>query len=263
MRNPFLLLLPFILLALQFTSCITTRDTNYLQAPKDIIPAYKDSIPYHDYRLKEGDKLFIQVYSTDDKTNALFNGGSGNMGQQMMSGGGSGENMDLYTSIVRPNGTVLLPLIGEVALEGKTLREAKVVLEESIKPILPVNSVDIRIMGKFFSILGAGKSGRFAIPKDKINLYQALAMAGDFGFYANRSKVRIIRETKEGTKIKVFDARSIDIMHSEFYYIEPNDVIYIEPLIAQFFGVTTFWTAVSTVMTTFSFGLFVFNVFHF
>lgn len=260
MRNPSLQLLLFILLALQLTSCITTRDTNYLQAPQSVIPAYKDSIRYHDYHLKEGDRLFIQVYSTDDKTNALFNGGTGNMGQQMMTGGGGGENMDLYTNLIRPNGAVLLPLVGEVQVEGKTLREAKVILEESIKPILPINSVDIRIMGKYFSILGAGKSGRFVIPKDKINLYQALAMAGDFGFYANRSKVRIIRETKEGTKIKVFDARSIDIMHSEFYYIEPNDVIYIEPLVSQFFGVTTFWTAVSTVMTTFSFGLFVYNI---
>ena len=52
-------------------------------------------------------------------------------------------------------------------------------------------------------------------------------MAGDAGTYADRSKVRIIRETENGTIVKMFDLRSRNIVHSEFYYIEPNDVIYI------------------------------------
>ena len=259
MRNPFIQLL-ILLLAIQMSSCITTKETSYLQKPKDVIPAYKDSVPYKDYRLKEGDKLMVQVYSTDDKTNALFNGGAVGGGMQQLMSGGGGEGMDLYSNTIQSNGTIVLPLVGEVFVEGLTLREAKYALEEAVKPILAINSVDVRLLGKFFSIIGAGKSGRFPIMKDKINIFQAVALAGDFGFYADRNKVRIIRETKNGTIIKVFDVRSVDIMHSEFYYIEPNDVIYIEPLYAQFFGITTFWNGVSTVMTTFSFGLFVFNL---
>lgn len=248
----------FILsLAFQLTSCITTHHINYLQPPKNFIPAYKDTVSYSDYRLRVGDKLYIQVYSTDDKTNALFNGNRNNSMQMMSnSGSGSGEMMDLYTNLIHSNGTIKLPLVGDIYIKGLTLREAKVVIEDAIRPILKLNSVDIRMMGQYFSIIGAGKSGRFPIIREKVNIFQALAMAGDVGYYADRSKIKILRVSADGgTQIKVFDIRSVDIIHSEFYYIEPNDVIFLQPLKEQFFGVSTFWTAVSTIITTYSFGV--------
>ncbi|HEY5592722.1 MAG TPA: polysaccharide biosynthesis/export family protein [Paludibacter sp.] len=260
MRRPVIQLLFILMLTLQFTSCITTHDTNYMQSTKNFIPAYKDTVLYQEYRLRSGDKLFIQVYSLDEKTNALFNGTT-NAGMQMMSTGGSGEGNDLYTYTIDTNGTIQLPTVGAVLVQGKTLRETKVALEEAIKPILKINSVDVRMMGRFFSIVGSGKSGRFAFPREKVNIFQALAMAGDFGFYTDRSKFRILRETENGTQIKVFDVRSVDIIHSEFYYLEPNDVIFLQPMKAQFFGVSTFWTAVSTLVTTYSFGYIIYKSF--
>lgn len=254
----------FILsLAFQLTSCITTHHINYLQPTKNFIPAYKDTVSYTDYRLRVGDKLYIQVYSTDEKTNALFNGNR-NSSMQMMSGSSSssGEMMDLYTNLIHSNGTIKLPLVGEVYVQGLSLREAKGAIEEAIKPILTLNSVDVRIMGQYFSIIGAGKSGRFPITREKVNIFQAIAMAGDVGFYADRSKIKILRETENGgTQIKVFDIRSVDIIHSEYYYIEPNDVLFLQPLKEQFFGVSTFWTAISTIITTYSFGVIIYKSF--
>jgi polysaccharide export outer membrane protein len=250
----------FILLTLQLTSCITTHQINYLQPPKKFIPAYKDTFSYQDYRLKEGDRLFIQVYSMDEKTNTLFNG-SGNSGSQMASGSGSSENLDLYTYLVLPNGKIEIPIIGEVPLKGKTLREAKGILENAIRPVLKINSVDVRMVGRTFSIIGSGKSGRFPFPREKVNIYQALALAGDFGFYADRSKIRILRVKGNVNQIKTFDARSIDIINSEFYYLEPDDVIFLQPMKEQFFGVSTFWMAVSTIVTSFSFGVLIYKSF--
>ncbi|MEI8086107.1 MAG: polysaccharide biosynthesis/export family protein [Paludibacter sp.] len=257
MHRSIMKLLFILTLAFQLTSCITTRQINYLQPPKNFIPAYKDTVAYNDYRLRVGDKLYIQVYSTDDKTNALFNG-SRSSSMQMMSGSssGSGEMMDLYTNLIHPNGSIKLPLVGEVYVQGLTLREAKGAIEESIKPVLKLNSVDVRMMGQYFSIIGAGKSGRFPITREKVNIFQAIAMAGDFGFYADRSRIKILRENIDGSsQIKVFDIRSVDIIHSEYYYLEPDDVIFLQPMKEQFFGVSTFWTAVSTIITTFSFGV--------
>jgi len=260
MRKPLIQYMFFMMLAFVLTSCITSHKVNYLQKPKNIIPAYKDSISYQDYRLKEGDRLFVQVYSTDDKTNVLFNG-SGNTSAFMMSGSASGENLDLYTYTVLPDGNIQFPLIGDLLVKGKTIRETKEMLEIAIKPIIQLNSVDVRMVGRTFSIIGAGKSGRFPFPREKVNIYQALALAGDFGFYADLSKVRILRETENGKQIKVFDVRSVDIIHSEFYYLEPNDVIFIQPMKEQFFGVSTFWTAVSTLVTTYSFGFIIYKSF--
>lgn len=249
-----------IVLTLQLTSCITTHQINYLQSPKNFIPAYKDTFSYHDYRLKEGDRLFVQVYSTDDKTNILFNG-SGSSSSQMMAGSGSNENLDLYTYSIQTNGCIQFPIIGDVKVVGKTIRQTKELLESAIKPVLKVNSVDVRMVGRSFSIIGSGKSGRFPFPREKVNIYQALALAGDFGFYADRSKIRILRVTQKGNQIKTFDARSIDIINSEFYYLEPDDVIFLQPMKEQFFGVSTFWMAVSTLVTTFSFGILIYKSF--
>jgi polysaccharide export outer membrane protein len=197
----------------------------------------------------------------DEKTNVLFNG-TANVGMQMLSSNVSGEGSDLYTYIIDAQGMIQLPLVGPVLLKGKTIRESKKALEEAIKPILKINSVDVRMVGRYFSIIGSGKSGRFAFPREKVNIFQALALIGDFGFYTDRSKIRILRETENGTQIKTFDVRSADIIHSEFYYLEPNDVIFLQPMKSEFFGVTTFWTAVSTLVTTYSFGVIIFKTFN-
>jgi len=260
MQKTLVQLILFIVLILQLTSCITTHQINYLQPTKNFIPAYKDTFSYKDYRLKEGDRLFVQVYSLDEKTNVLFNG-SGSSSSQMMSGSGSNENLDLYTYPVLPNGCIEFPIIGEVTVKGKTIRETKVILENAIKPVLKINSVDVRMIGRSFSIIGSGKSGRFSFPREKVNIYQALALAGDFGVYADRSRIRILRVTEKGNLIKTFDARSIDIINSEFYYLEPDDVIFLQPMKEQFFGVSTFWVAVSTIVTTYSFGVIIYKTF--
>jgi polysaccharide export outer membrane protein len=93
-----------------------------------------------------------------------------------------------------------------------------------------------------------------------VTIYEALAMAGDIGDFGDRSKVRIIRESEGQTKVKVFDVRSADIVNSEFYYIEPNDVIYIQRIKGQSFGINSAATTVSVVATTLAFGGFVYGL---
>ena len=97
------------------------------------------------------------------------------------------------------------------------------------------------------------------MPREKINIFQALAMAGDVGMYGDRSRIRILRETDNGTIIKSFDVRSADIIHSEYFYIEPNDVIYIQTLNEQFFSITNLPSLFSTVISTFSFGVLIYD----
>ncbi len=260
MPKPYIQLLFVIALTLQLTSCITTHQLNYLQPTKNFIPAYKDTFSYRDYRLKEGDRLFVQVYSMDDKTNVLFNG-SGNSSSQMLTGSGSNDNMDLYTYTVQSNGSIQFPVIGEIKVVGYTIREAKTIVENAIKPMLKVSSVDVRMVGRSFSIIGSGKSGRFPFPREKVNIFQAIALAGDFGTFVDRSKIRILRVNGKGNQIKSFDIRSKDIINSEFYYLEPDDVIFLQPMSEQFFGVSTLWMAVSTIVTSYSFGVILFKIF--
>lgn len=237
-----------VLSVMLLSSCVTSKTINYLQKPGFDIPSYKDSISFSDYKLRIGDRVLVRVYSTDDATNAMFG-----YSAQMMSG--AGATQELYTYLVEKNGSIQFPMVGEVPVAGKTLREATVVLEKSLEPIIKFSSAEMRVVNRSFSVIGNGNSAYIGMPQEKINIFKALAMAGDVGIYDDRSRVRILRETDHGTIIKMFDLRSADILHSEFYYIEPNDVIYIQPLNEQFFRINNLATLISTVVGTFSFGL--------
>ncbi len=239
------------------SSCVTSKTINYLQKPGFNIPAYKDSISFTDYRLRIGDRIFVKIFSTDDMTNALFNAGmGGNTGTMMM---GSGAGSDLYTYLVEESGSIAFPMIGDVAVVGKTVREATIILENAIEPLFKFSSVELRVLNRSFSVIGNGNSAFVTMPQEKINIFKALALAGDVGIFDDRSRVRVLRETENGVQIKMFDLRSIDLLHSEYFYIEPNDVIYIQPLNEQFFRITTLPALISTVVSTFSFGILIYD----
>jgi len=183
--------------------------------------------------------------------------GGGGMGGSGSMGGGS--FMDLYTYLVMDDGTISFPMIGKVFIDGLSVREATMKLEKEIEPYYKFSTVEIKIVQRYFSVLGGGSVGYYAIPREKINIFQALAMAGNIDVFGDRSKVRIIRENKEGTEIKTFDVRSKDIIHSEFFYVEPNDVIYIQTVDEQFYSVTSLTGLFTTILTTVSFGTIIYQ----
>lgn len=254
----YLRLLVLLMIGIQFTSCITARRVNYLQEPNNIIPAYSDSLSYEDYRLRIGDKIYVRVYSTHDETNALFNGGSQQSSFMLQ---GNSSYADLYSYTVQPNGNIIFPMIGEVQMLGLTVREASRHLESAIAPLYEFSNVELRVIGRYFSVIGGGNTGYYPILREKINIFQALAMAGDVGLFGDRSRIRIIRETDNGTVIRQFDLRSADLIHSEYYFVEPNDVIYIQTLDEQFFSILNLPGLFATTISTFSFGVFLYNIF--
>lgn len=248
----------FSLILTVLSSCITSKKVNYLQEPSNRIPAYEEDVGYEDYRLRVGDKLFVRLYSTQEEINSMFNGPYNRLLSSQQSMGG--PQMDLYAYTVLPNGNADFPMVGEIPVLGLTIREATYALEKELEEHITFGSVEIRVLNRYFSIVGAGSTGHYPIIREKINIFQALALAGDANIYADRGKVRIIRETDEGTIIKMFDLRTKTIINSEFFYIEPNDVIYIQRLDEQFFSVINLPSLISTTMATISFGTFLYTI---
>lgn len=257
MRNTLLIFFVVLLFSGVFTSCITSKKINYMQTPGGSIPAYRDTVLFEDYKLKPEDYLYIKVYSIDDNISEVLNGVSRNDRMNYISV--DGVQSDLLTYKIKPNGCIDFPMVGEIYLMDKSIREANLEIENRLSSLLTSCSVETRIVRRYFSIISDSKSGRYSISKEKMNIFEALALAGDIGIYSDRSKVRIIREERNETTIKMFDLRSKDIIHSEYYYIEPNDVIYIQTLNEQFFSVTSFPSAVATVLTTYSFGALIYK----
>lgn len=256
-------LLTFVFGVACLSSCVTSRKVNYWQEPDKQIPSYKDTLSYEDYQLRKGDRLYICVYSIDDKITKLFNPESGNLRHYIRNN--NTGTVDLYTYVVNEEGNILFPTLGSVPVLDKTTREVKHLLEEllasQIKSVAGMQpfSVDVQVVQRYFSVIGANSSGRFAIPKEKVTIFEALAMAGDIADFGDRSAVKIVRETGDSTVVKTFDVRSKDIVNSEFYYVEPNDVIYIRRIKGQSFGINSAAATVSVVATTLSFGVFIYS----
>lgn len=239
------------------SSCITSRRLNYLQDPGMTIAEYKDTVNFVDYRLHIGDKLNINVISTDQETNQLFSGRTlQNIFIMKMD-----AYSDLFTYTILSDGSIDFPMVGSINIAGKTIREATEIIEVAIRPLFKFSTVEVRMLNRVFSVIGGESSGFYQIVKEKINIFEALALAGDIDDFGDRSKVRIIRETLTGTEVKTFDLRSKDILHSEFFYVQPNDVIYVQTLNEQFFSIVSLPSLISTGISTISFGAFIYNLF--
>jgi polysaccharide export outer membrane protein len=263
LRKLILLLLPLLM-----ASCVTSRKVNLMQdAGLKGIPVYADTLSYEDYRVRTGDRLYVYVYSIDERVSSMFNAsGNGINSSQIRQGNNMGGSYDLYTYLVYEDGTIDYPMVGRIEVRGKTTREVKNDLEHKLMEYvqdqtdLKLLSVEVNIVRRSFSVISDHGSGTFTLDKEKVTIFEALAMAGDIGDFGDRSKVRIIREIEGQTQVKVFDVRSKDIVNSEFYYIEPNDVIYIQRIKGQSFGINSVTTGISVAATTLAFGGFVYGL---
>ena len=257
-----------LILPLLLASCVTSRRVNLMQEPGQRgIPSYADTLTYEDYQVRVGDRLYVYVYSIDERVSKMFNPtGTGINSSQIRQSSSAGGSYDLYTYLVLEDGTIDFPMVGRVPARGMTTREIKHVLEQELSTYVSgygdyqMLSVEVNIVRRSFSVISDKGSVTFTIPKEKVTIYEALAMAGDIGDFGDRSKVRIVRETEGETQVKMFDVRSKDIINSEFYYIEPNDVIYIQRIKGQSFGVNSVTTAISVAATTLAFGGFVYGL---
>jgi polysaccharide export outer membrane protein len=229
-----------------------------MQKPDFGISSYADTLSFTDYKLKAGDYLYVTVYSVDEMLPQILNGIPSGTNHNIQNIGTSPAS-DLITYLIDSEGNIDFPMVGKINLAGKTLRESVLIFEEKLSSRLTSCSVDVRIVRRYFSVVGEGKSGRFAINKEKMTIFEALALTGDLGAYSDRSKIQLIREINGKTEIMQFDLRSVEIINSEFYYIEPNDVIYVPTLKEEFFSVASFSTLLSVVLTTYSFGFWIYK----
>ncbi len=249
-------------------SCVTARKVNYMQEPDKHIPSYADTLSFEDYQLRIGDRIYVYVYSLDENIQKMYNAGGGAnsayMRQQMMNNNMYGSQ-ELYTYLVDEEGNITFPTIGKIYVQGKTTREVKFKLEEELSKLLKelpgynTISVEVHIVNRSFSIIGA-QSGRYPINKEKMTIFEALAMAGDLGEFNSRKEIKLVREKNGVTTIKTFDARTKDIVNSEYYYIEPNDIIYIRQIPGYSFGINHVTTVIGVTAATISFGVFIYSI---
>lgn len=145
-------------------------------------------------------------------------------------GGYSTGNAILNGYLIDANGNVSLPVLGEVKLAGLNRMEATEQIRTKLKSYLTNPIVQINIQNFKITVLGDVKNpGTFRIPNERITIIEAIGLAGDLNITGTRNNVMVIREMDGNRKEYRIDLTKKDILNSEVYYLQQNDVIYVEP----------------------------------
>ena len=219
----------FIFLLAVLSSCVPQKKIKYLQKQQE-----NDTTSLHankrtnEYKVQPNDNLYIRVFALDEKAYTFFNKQSGT---GYYSDYSTDAAIYLNSYSVSPEGAIDFPIVGKVDVKDLTVEQIKTILQQFLSEYLKEITVVVKIVNFKVTIVGeVSRPGEYSIYKDDMNLFEAIALAGDLGEFANRNKVAIIRATKGGSQVHYIDLTSDKILSSQFYYLQPNDIIYISPL---------------------------------
>lgn len=219
------------LITVMMSSCYSHRVIGYLQEPtkSNKLPVY-DSVPYEPYRIRVNDEIIYRLVTMDETYSKM-------LGANTMSSGQYANSYRVYS-----DGTVDLPFLKPLKLQGLTEVEAQDTLKAAFREIIPDADVKLALYNKYFSVVGDANAGQFYIYKEKLNIFQALAMTGDVMNSGDRRHIRIVRpkDFAQEPEVLEFDIRTNSIIDSKYYYVYPNDVIYVARTKNSFYTVQSY-----------------------
>lgn len=229
------------------SSCVPMKKIRYLQAdskdqPVQATYAQKDTAFY---RVQPGDDLYIRIGSLDEKYNTF-------------------EKSDAYNNYyteaaiylnsysVSDSGFVEFPLIGKVKVENLRVSQIRDTLQARVNQYVKNTVVIVKLSNFKISMLGEFKApGKYLVYQDKISIFEAIAMAGDMTTFAKKSEVMLVRQEDKGTKTYFVNLNDRSILSSDFYYLKPNDIVYVQPVKGKQFAFSEFpYVLILTTITT-------------
>jgi polysaccharide export outer membrane protein len=213
------------------SSCRSVKDVAYLQNSQYIDPSRSEYL--YDARIMPKDVLSITVSTVNPEAAAPFNlivrPTLQNTQSTITTTGGS-----LQTYLVDNKGCIEFPVLGTLEVGGLTKSLCEKMIHDKIMPYLNASEnpvVTVRMSNYKISVLGeVNRPGMFVVGNEKINILEALAQAGDLTIYGVRNNVKLIRENEKGKKeIHTLNLNDADIISSPYYYLQQNDIVYVEP----------------------------------
>jgi polysaccharide export outer membrane protein len=217
----------FITVILFFTSCASSRKQpiSYLDLSADTSGISKLNIV--DRVIQKGDLVNIIVYSDNPVATALYN-------QPLLNPNGSSEIPILNPVsgyLVDNSGNIQFQSLGLVYVEGLTKQQLSDSLSARLKIYLTNPYCTIRLLNYKITIMGEVlKPNAYNIPNERINILEAIGLAGDVTLYGRRDNVKVIREINGTRQIARLDLRRQDIFKSDYFYLQQNDVVIVDQL---------------------------------
>ncbi len=241
------------------TSCVPRRKMVYLQAAEDQVNDTSKVYGYQktDYRLQENDIIDVKIVSLVPEVNEMFNGSTTQSQQAAQAGVQSGGDLYYMTGYsINGEGVINLPVVGAVQVEGMTIAEAKLSIDKKVQQYFSKYYLTVKLGGLRYSALGEfNRPGKYVILQNQATIFEAIANAGDLNMVASRDDIKLIRQYPDGTRIHEINLLDQSIVSSPYYFIQPNDVIYVEPLKQKSYGLgvtgaQTLTTVISVVSTS-------------
>lgn len=250
-----IILLPLFLL----TSCISSKKTIYMQERDAMIKELAMSKQLPPYRVQVSDVLSVRVKALDQALVGMFNPIAAENNVEAT----SGDKLFFDGFLIDDHGDINMPTLGKMNVLNLTIDEIKEkiekkLLEDYFKKEANI-FVTVKLGGiKYVTFGEIGEPGTKIIYQERLNIFEAIANSGDIPILGNKKEVMILRPYPGGYKIHELDLTDRSILESPFFYIQPNDMIYIKPLPQKSWGTgktglesfTTVLTVLSAITTT-------------
>lgn len=219
-------------------SCVSKKRLTYLQSSDENSDSAYFELQRSKYKVQPNDILNINVRSFDEETSKLFNSS-----QDRVTNMNAGDLIFYLTGYtVDLNGDIEMPIIGKVKVVGNNTEEVKALIESELQNFFKDNAVyvTVQLAGVRYSVIGdAARPGKYVIYQNQVNIFEALAMAGDITMVGDRREVEIVRQQGSGVEILTLDLTNSEVLTNPDFFIQPNDIINVKPLGVKSFGIGT------------------------
>ncbi|MCU0352580.1 MAG: polysaccharide export protein [Cytophagales bacterium] len=224
-------LLQTILLIVMLGSCISKRKVIYFpNASFNTVAPVSTPNPAPAYRLQSADVLSVRIKTLDKETADYFNALPQSTFQQWNP---TGLYVNGYS--VDSEGNISLPEAGKIKVAGLSLDEAQKAIQEKLSAYVGNATVLLKLVSFKVTVLGeVNTPGYYYFFNDRATLLDALAMAGDLTDFGNRTKVVLVRQAEQGTQTILINLNDPKLLESKYYFLMPNDALYIQPLTAKY-----------------------------
>ena len=244
-------LLLVLLAILSTTSCVSTKKIVYFQDSDQVFSQAQQILQQYEMRLKPADQVYIKVTCSEPDLLTIFAqdvvmgtaGGGGSMSSSYLNSSGNMSNAYGYT--VTNDGYVILPAVGRVSVVGCTMDEAARRIEQSIidANLIKDPEVTVLLLNARVAVLGAVKAPQVvSLTSERNTILDVLSRCGDIADTGLRQKVTLYREVDGERKKYSIDLTTSDVFQNPAYYVQQNDLIYVEPNKSQSVKSSAFYT---------------------
>ena len=224
----FVIYLPIIL-----SSCSSIKNVKYFaDIPDSQKTTSLTTLNFIEPQIQPDDILSINIQTVDPAATLILASGTLQNAAVGATTTGSTGNQTLSGYLVDRNGNVELPVLGKIKVSGLTTERAREQIRSSAARLFKDPTVNLRFANFKITVMGeVAKPGVYVASNEKVNILDALGLAGDLTIYGKRDNISLIRQFDDGSrKLIKLDITNSDILNSPYYYLRQNDYIYVEPI---------------------------------